>query len=106
MTTFERILFPVDFSEQCRTILPAVKAMVKRFNSELTLLHVVGIPVAVYGTPEAAAWATEDGAAPMRAFQQIGIRGDRIDRVKETRTKIRGYFPVFQVTICRLNKSS
>lgn len=33
MIAFQRILFPVDFSEQCVAIVPAVKAMAKQFQA-------------------------------------------------------------------------
>jgi len=39
--TFQRILFPVDFSKQDYEVAPFVKAMASRFQSEVTLLHVV-----------------------------------------------------------------
>jgi nucleotide-binding universal stress UspA family protein len=57
MIRFERILFPVDFSDQCVAIVPAVKAMTKQFDAELTLFHVVDLPIAWLGLPEASAWA-------------------------------------------------
>jgi len=55
--TFKRILFPVDFSEQCVSTVPAVKALAKRFSADLALLHVVDLPPAWFGSPEAASWA-------------------------------------------------
>ena len=55
MITFERILFPVDFSKQDHEAAPFVKAMAARFKSEVTLLHVVGVVPAWYGATEAEA---------------------------------------------------
>lgn len=49
MPTFKHILFPVDFSERCRAIRPFVMSMARQFNSKLTLLHVIEIPIAWYG---------------------------------------------------------
>jgi nucleotide-binding universal stress UspA family protein len=46
---FENILFPVDFSERSRAIVPQVKAVCERFKSTLTLLHIVHVPVMAYG---------------------------------------------------------
>lgn len=68
MTTFKRILFPVDFSDRCRAVVPSVKAMVERFDSELTVLHVVDLPSPGMGIapPEAQAWAALIGADRMR----------------------------------------
>ena len=57
MITFQRILFPTDFSGQSTAIAPAVKAMAKRFGSELVVLHVIDLPLAWYGASEAAAWS-------------------------------------------------
>jgi nucleotide-binding universal stress UspA family protein len=56
MSLFERILFPVDFSLQSSAAAPFVKAMADRFRSEVILLHVVEVPQAWYGTPEAGAY--------------------------------------------------
>jgi nucleotide-binding universal stress UspA family protein len=50
---FERILFPVDFSERSRAIVPHVQAACDRFRSTLTLLHVVQVPVMAYGAIDA-----------------------------------------------------
>ena len=73
MITFERILFPVDFSEQCVAIVPAVKAMAKQFHAELELLHVVGLPSAWFGSPEAAAWTALISAERLREEGQIAL---------------------------------
>jgi nucleotide-binding universal stress UspA family protein len=50
---FTNILFPVDFSERSRAIVPYVKAVRERFNSALTLLNLIELPVAAYGGMEA-----------------------------------------------------
>ena len=73
MIAFKRILFPVDFSDQCRAIVPAVKAMVDRFNSELIALHVVDLPPAWFGTPEASAWAVLINADRLRQEGRITL---------------------------------
>lgn len=49
MPRFKHILFPVDFSERCRAVLPFVESMVLRYNAKLTLMHVVRIPAVTYG---------------------------------------------------------
>jgi len=54
MISFERILFPVDLSEQSRLAAPFVKAMAQRFESEVAMLHVIDLPVSLYAPPEAA----------------------------------------------------
>jgi len=46
----KRILFPVDFSQQCLDFGPYVAGVVRRFDAELTLLHAVDtVPLAYYG---------------------------------------------------------
>ena len=50
---FNNILFPVDFSERCRTVAPFVNAAVKRNEACLTLLNFVEVPFLWYGTAEA-----------------------------------------------------
>jgi len=66
MITFPRILFPTDFSAQSAGIVPAVKAMARRFSSEVTILHVIDLPPAWYGGGEAAAWSALINADRLR----------------------------------------
>ncbi len=37
----KRILFPVDFSDRCEAVVPTVEAFARKFESELTLMHVM-----------------------------------------------------------------
>ncbi len=53
MITFQRILFPVDFSKQDHEAAPFVKAMAERFHSEVILLHAAEFFPMGYGTPDA-----------------------------------------------------
>jgi len=55
MITFQRILFPVDFSRQDHEAAPFVKAMAERFQSEVYLLHVAEFVPGWQGVPEAMA---------------------------------------------------
>ncbi|HLG96122.1 MAG TPA: universal stress protein [Bryobacteraceae bacterium] len=48
METFEKILFPVDMSDNCTATAPYVEALAKKFNAELTLLHILEIPPAYF----------------------------------------------------------
>ncbi|HTS51115.1 MAG TPA: universal stress protein [Bryobacteraceae bacterium] len=48
MQTFEKILFPVDLSDNCTATAPFVEALAKKFNAELTLMHVLEIPPAYF----------------------------------------------------------
>jgi hypothetical protein len=51
------ILFPVDFSDHCRSVWPAVSAMAGDLNAPITMLHVVEalaaeLDIAVLGQAE------------------------------------------------------
>jgi nucleotide-binding universal stress UspA family protein len=48
MPKFERILFPVDFSERSRAAAPFVLSMAQRHNSKVVLLHALQPPPPVY----------------------------------------------------------
>ena len=73
MITFKRILFPVDFSDQCRAVVPCVKAMAERFRSELVILHVLDLPQSWFGSPEAAAWAALINADQLRVQGNVAV---------------------------------
>jgi len=73
MIMFQRILFPIDFSGQCVAVVPAVKAVARRFNAELVLFHVVDLPVAWFGSPEAGAWAVLINAQRLRQEGQTAV---------------------------------
>src|SRR5690242_7821708 len=44
MQSFQKILFPVDFSDSCVGAAPFVDAMAKKFSARVTLLHVLEMP--------------------------------------------------------------
>ena len=74
MITFKKILFPVDLSARTAATVPSVQAMVKRFGSELMVLHVVDLAPAVgIAPPEAVAWATLIGADRLRENGKIAL---------------------------------
>ncbi len=73
MIRFKRILFPVDFSAQCRAVVPSVKAMASRFGSQVVVMHVVGLPPNWFGSPEAAAWAALINADRLRVEARIAL---------------------------------
>lgn len=54
MISFQRILFPVDFSNQCRSIAPTVAAMAMKFRSRIEVLHVLNPELRLYPIPAAA----------------------------------------------------
>ena len=88
MTSFQRILFPVDFAPQSAAAAPFVKAMASRFESEVILLHVVEVPPSWYGTPEAGAYDAlidvssmlEDRRSVLRNYLSDELSGIPIQR--------------------------
>jgi nucleotide-binding universal stress UspA family protein len=50
--SFKRILFPVDFSERCRTVAPYVNAVAKREGATVTLASFVELPAVWFGAAE------------------------------------------------------
>ncbi len=44
MRAFQKILFPIDMSDSCTATAPFVEAMARKYNAEVTLLHVLEMP--------------------------------------------------------------
>jgi nucleotide-binding universal stress UspA family protein len=84
---FDRILFPVDFSESSRTLNAQVEWLAARFNSTVTLLHVFEIPSSWYGGADAPMLTGEDIVAFANDEKQrlqnyaIDIPESRVERV-------------------------
>jgi nucleotide-binding universal stress UspA family protein len=51
MLPFRRILFPCDYSDACRKIVPSVIRMADHFRSEITLLHACEWPISGFSEP-------------------------------------------------------
>jgi len=71
--SLKRIVFPVDFSPHSAAAVPAVKAIASRFGSEVTVLHVIDLPPAWYGAPEAAAWSVLINADRLRMERKAAL---------------------------------
>lgn len=71
MTTFERILFPVDFSDQSSAAVPSVKAMGERFGAPIVVMHVADLSPA-WGLPESAS-RTRSDASQLLASARIAL---------------------------------
>jgi hypothetical protein len=56
MISFQRILFPIDFSPKSGAAAPFVKAMAARFHSEVSLFACRRSPYGWYGTLETGAF--------------------------------------------------
>jgi len=50
MLPFKRILFPVDYSEPCKALVPYVRDMVTHFSAPLTLVHAYNL--GSFATPD------------------------------------------------------
>lgn len=48
MTRFERILFPIDFSERSRAVAPFVLSMAHRYDAKVFALHALQPPPPIY----------------------------------------------------------
>ena len=84
---FDRILFPVDFSDHSVKLNTQVEWLARRFNSKVTLLHVFEIPSSWYGGADAPMLSGEDIVAlandeKMRLQNySIHIPESRVERV-------------------------
>jgi nucleotide-binding universal stress UspA family protein len=70
MLPFRRLLFPVDYSEPCETVVPYVKDMLKHFTADLTLVHAYG--------PGALAYTELVAADPNWPEEIQGLEDDRL----------------------------
>lgn len=71
MLPFRKIIFPVDYSDACRAIVPYVKNAVQHFSAQLTLIHAYG--------PEGLSFVDLPLASPdlpqqVREFEQLRLR--------------------------------
>jgi len=73
MSMFQKILFPVDMSDGSRNAAPSVDAIVKQFNAQLTLLHVMEKPPAYFTS-----WYGFESVVDMQA-----IRNSRINELDQ-----------------------
>jgi nucleotide-binding universal stress UspA family protein len=71
MLPFRKIVFPVDYSDACRSIVPFVRSAVEHFQAELMLIHAYG--------PEGLSFidlpiASPDLPKKVREFEQQRVR--------------------------------
>lgn len=71
MLPFRKIIFPVDYSDACRAIIPYVKSAVEHFSAQLTLVHAYG--------PEGLSFVDLPMSSPdlpqqVREFEQLRVR--------------------------------
>jgi len=73
MIACRRILYPVDFSADSRAVAPAVKALAGSFGAQIVVMHVVDLPPAWSGSPEAASWSALINADRLRVSARIAL---------------------------------
>jgi len=88
MLPFKRVLFPVDYSEPCRAIVPYVKDMVEHFGAELSLLHAYGPEALAYSQlaiadPDLPAAAHEHEQDRLRCFAEEMFPGKHVELFTE-----------------------
>ena len=89
MLPFRRILFPVDYSEPCRAVVPFIKEMSHRFSAELTLVHAYG-PEALAASdlpladPDLPAEAHDLEEHRLREFAAATFPGQHVEAVTQT----------------------
>jgi nucleotide-binding universal stress UspA family protein len=87
MFPFQRILFPVDFSEPCAAVVPHVQQMVMHFSANLTLLHIYEPRLQVYGETGAIIESAPDllarEVARLRDFSATHFPGLRTTQLVE-----------------------
>ncbi len=101
---FQRILFPVDFTDRCAAAAKHVRAMAASFNADVTLVHAVDDPLKWYGAPDPEAVVEvdiprvrEESGQSLRNFAQtefpgfdipivsdLGDPADLIERISKT----------------------
>src|SRR5579864_7646458 len=70
MLPFRRILFPVDYSEPCRAVVPYAQDMLHHFSAELTLVHAYGPAAAAALAPSQTELIDPDFPEQVRAIEQ------------------------------------
>ena len=79
MISLDRILFPVDLSEQSRLAAPFVAAMAKRFHAKVTMLYVFEVPAVWYGPPEGVPWAALSASDQFREERRVEFESFLVD---------------------------
>jgi len=88
MRTFQKILFPIDMSDSCTATAPFVESMARKYNAEVTMLHVLEMPSGLipdwYGgtvpvIDTTAIWAAETEAA--QSYLKDKFQGLKVKRI-------------------------
>ena len=85
----ERILFPVDFSEQSGSAASFVKAMANRFQAEVVMLNVLELPEVWYGAGEGVGFVPpfdvdqmrDEAEQKLEGYLAVDFAGTKIRRI-------------------------
>jgi nucleotide-binding universal stress UspA family protein len=88
MLPFKRILFPVDYSEPCRAIVPWVRDMTQHYSADLTVVHAYGPEALAFSKlaindPNLPAEAHAAEQDRLRAFAAESFPGTRVEAIVE-----------------------
>jgi nucleotide-binding universal stress UspA family protein len=88
MLPFRKILFPVDYSDPCRAVVPYVRDMAEHFGAELSLLHAYGAEALAYSElpiadPDLPAEAHAHEQDRLRCFAKEMFPGQHVDLFTE-----------------------
>jgi nucleotide-binding universal stress UspA family protein len=91
MQTFQNILFPVDLSESCAAAAPSIETLARKFDANVTLLHVLELPLAYFGEPYGFATAIDLNAVREgRQTELDGFLKDHFQGLSVTRVMLEG----------------
>ena len=79
MFRFDRILYPIDFSDRCRGAGYFVEALGRRFDAEILMLHVVETPAEMYGPVQFPPFDLIE--ARLQSYLRMEFEGLRVRRV-------------------------
>src|SRR5277367_5387231 len=92
MRAFQKILFPVDMSDSCTATAPFVEAMARKYNAEVTLLHVLEMPSGLFADWYGGTVPVIDTGAIWRAETEAAqsYLTDRFEGLKVRRVVVEG----------------
>jgi nucleotide-binding universal stress UspA family protein len=89
MLPFRKILFPVDYSDPCRAVVPYITDLLRHYSAELTLVHSYAPAAALADNdialidPKLPERVQADQDRRLRAFAQREFPGMRVDSIAE-----------------------
>jgi nucleotide-binding universal stress UspA family protein len=92
MRAFQKILFPVDMSDSCTATAPFVEAMARKYNAEVTILHVLEMPSGLIPDWYGGAVPVIDTTAIWQAESEVAqsYLADKFQGLRVLRTVLQG----------------